>query len=118
SGGGAATGGGSAGSGGSGAGGSGGSAGGVAFVADAPAVYVAKVKNVLVGLPPTDSEIATVTADPTQLATLVNGWVALPQYQLKMRRFFELAFQQTQVKSADYAVIVRGGGVNLIMPML
>ena len=28
------------------------------FQADPPAVYVAKVKNILVGLPPTDDEIA------------------------------------------------------------
>ena len=30
------------------------------FVADPPSVYVAKVKNILVGLPPTDAEIAAV----------------------------------------------------------
>ena len=35
------------------------------FQADPPSVYVAKVKNVLVGLPPTDREIETVEADPT-----------------------------------------------------
>ena len=60
-------------------------------------VYVAKVKNILVGLPPTDAEIAAVTADPTQLKTLIDQWMLLPEYTAKMQVFFELAFQQTQV---------------------
>jgi hypothetical protein len=79
-------------------------AGGVpAFQADVPVTYVAKVKNILVGLPPSDDEVAAVTADPTQLQPLIQGWMALPQYTQKMQRFFELAFQQTQVSTADYA---------------
>jgi hypothetical protein len=73
------------------------------FVADPPSVYVAKVKNILVGLPPTDAEVQTVTTDPTQLKTLVETWMQLPQYQEKMERFFELAFEQTQVQITDYA---------------
>ena len=77
--------------------------GALAFQADPPTVYVAKVKNLLVGLPPTSDEVAAVTADPTQLKSLVQGWMQLPQYTTKMQRFFELAFQQTQVTSADYA---------------
>jgi hypothetical protein len=64
---------------------------------------VAKVKNILVGLPPTDDEVAAVTADPTQLQPLIQGWMALPQYTQKMMRFFELAFQQTQISTADFA---------------
>ena len=73
------------------------------FQADPPAVYVAKVKNILVGLPPTDAEIQAVQGDPTQLGALIDGWMQLPQYTAKMLRFFELAFQQTQVTYADYA---------------
>jgi hypothetical protein len=65
-------------------------------------VYLAKVKNLLVGLPPTDSELHAVEADPTQLGSLVDGWMQLPQYQTKMWRFFELAFQQTQVVAKDF----------------
>ena len=34
-----------------------------------PSVYVAKVKNVLVGLPATDEEVKAVTADPAKLGT-------------------------------------------------
>ncbi len=74
-----------------------------AFQPDPPAVYVAKVKNLLVGLPPTDQEVQTVAADPSQLKPLIQGWMALPQYSQKMLRFFELAFQQTQISAADFA---------------
>ena len=80
-----------------------GTGGVLAFQADPPTVYVAKVKNLLVGLPPTDAEVMAVAADPTQLKPLVQGWMQLPQYTQKMERFFELAFQQTQVTVADYA---------------
>jgi hypothetical protein len=73
------------------------------FAAVPPSVYVAKVKNLLVGLPPTDAEVASVVADPTQLKTLIDQWMTLPQYTAKMQVFFELAFQQTQVSSVDFA---------------
>jgi hypothetical protein len=76
---------------------------GVPFQADPPSVYVAKVKNILVGLPPTDDEVKSVEADPTHLGTLVDGWMQLPEYGQKMMRFFELAFQQTQVSYIDFA---------------
>jgi hypothetical protein len=73
------------------------------FPADPPNVYVAKVKNILAGLPPTDDEVKSVEADPSQLGVLVDGWMKLPEYDRKMMRFFELAFQQTQVSSIDFA---------------
>jgi hypothetical protein len=75
----------------------------VAFQANTPSVYVAKVKDVLVGLPPTDAEVQAVTADGSQLATLIDQWMALPQYTQKMQVFFELAFQQTQVSITDFS---------------
>jgi hypothetical protein len=75
----------------------------IAFQADPPSVYVAKVKNILVGLPPTDAEVKAIEADPTQLSALIDGWMALPQYQAKMLTFFELAFQQTQVSITDFS---------------
>jgi hypothetical protein len=73
------------------------------FQPDSPSVYVAKVKNILVGLPPSDQEIAAARGNPNGLGTLVDGWMELPQYQQKMLRFFELAFQQTQLTAADFA---------------
>jgi hypothetical protein len=76
---------------------------GTAFQADPPLVYVAKVKNVLVGLPPSDVEIQLVEADPTKLTALIQTWTQLPQYSQKMLRFFQLAFQQTQVSAVDFS---------------
>jgi hypothetical protein len=77
--------------------------GGMPFQADPATVYVAKVKNLLVGLPPTDAEIQAVQGDATQIGPLIDGWMQLPQYQQKMLRFFQLAFQQTQVTYTDFA---------------
>lgn len=88
---------------GSGSGGSPPSAPGVPFVADSPAVYVAKAKNLLVGLPPTDEEVAAVTRDASALSGLIDGWMTLPEYRDKMLTFFELAFQQTQVSITDFS---------------
>jgi hypothetical protein len=73
------------------------------FHAVSAASYVAKVKNLLVGLAATDDEIKAVQADPTALTGLIVGWQKLPEYQTKMERFFELAFQQTQISIADLA---------------
>ncbi|MCU1280248.1 MAG: hypothetical protein JWM53_3794 [bacterium] len=93
---------------------------GVAFQADGPTVYVAKVKNILVGLPPSDDEIAQVTADPSALGTLIDGWMATPEYQAKMMVFFELAFQQTQITAADFTDMIppTGLGVGGQIPLL
>jgi hypothetical protein len=82
------------------------------FTPDPPAVYVAKVKNILVGLPPTSDEIAAVTADPEALGGLIDGWMQLPQYQQKMMVFFELAFQQTQITAADFIDIMPPNGLG------
>jgi hypothetical protein len=79
---------------------------------DSPYVYVAKVKNILVGLPPTDAEVAAVLADPTALHGLVSSWMALPQYQQKMMVFFELAFQQTQITTQDFANVNPPNGLR------
>ncbi len=54
------------------------------------------------GLPPTDAEVQAVTADPTQLPSLIDTWMATPEYGQKMLSFFELAFQQTQVAIGDF----------------
>jgi hypothetical protein len=72
------------------------------FAAVGPAVYVAKVKNVLTGLPPTDVEVRAVQAKPAALGDLVDGWMRQPEYDRKMLRFFQLAFQQTQIISNDF----------------
>jgi hypothetical protein len=83
------------------------------FQADPPGVYVAKIKNVLVGLPPSDDELRAVQSDPAQLGPLVDGWMKLPQYQSKMMRFFELAFQQTQITATDFGDQLQAGQLVL-----
>ena len=68
-----------------------------------PYTYVPKLKNVLVGLPATEDEIQAVKADQAALKTLISGWMQLPQYGKKLIRFFQLAFQQTQISVLDFA---------------
>ena len=51
----------------------------IPFEAVPPKEYVARAKNVLVGLAPTDDEVRAVTEDPAVLAGLVDGWMATPQ---------------------------------------
>lgn len=103
-----------------GGGGGGGGGGPPPFQADQPSVYVAKVKDILVGLPPTEDEVQAVNADPTQLGKLIDQWMTLPQYQEKMLVFFELAFQQTQITQADFTEMIppTGLGVGGQIPLL
>jgi hypothetical protein len=84
----------------------------VPFQPNAPAVYVAKVKNILIGKAPTDMEIQLVEKDPIQLRTLIDGWMTDPAYDLKMRVFFELAFQQTQITAASFIDMVPPNGLG------
>ena len=79
----------------------------VPFTPDPPQAYVAKVKNVLVGLAPTDSEVQAVVQTPSALGGLVDQWMALPQYQQKMQVFFQLMFQQMQVGVSDFKQVVQ-----------
>ena len=78
-------------------------------IAARPATAVRKVKDILVGLPPTDAEVAAVTQDPKALAGLVDGWMATPEYRAKERAFFEVAFQQTQFDQLDLDVLSPSG---------
>ncbi|HEX4352774.1 MAG TPA: hypothetical protein VHZ95_07675, partial [Polyangiales bacterium] len=69
----------------------------------AVASYVAKVKNLLIAQAPTDDEVKRVQADPTQLKGLIGEWMKSDVYSDKLQRFFELAFQQTQIAADDFA---------------
>ena len=82
------------------------------YAGTSPEVYVAKVKDILVGLPPTDAEIAQVVKDPSSLSTLVTGWMQTQQYQDKMKVFFELAFQQTQITAEDFLTLIPPDGIG------
>jgi hypothetical protein len=83
------------------------------YQADPPAVYVAKVKNILVGLPPTPDEVAAVQKDPKALGGLVDQWMAMPEYDAKMMVFFELAFQQTQITTANFVDMIPPRGLGI-----
>jgi len=65
-------------------------------------VYVAKVKNLLLGLPATEEEIAAVEQDPTALKDMVDAWFVRPEAQAKLGTFFQKAFQQTQISQNDF----------------
>jgi hypothetical protein len=64
---------------------------------------VGKVKNLLIGLPPTDAEVQAISVDPSALRGLVSQWIATPEYTAKLQVFFAGAFQQSQAVSADFA---------------
>ena len=68
----------------------------------APYVYGGKVKNLLTGLPLTDTELAKLTASPDALPALIDTWMALPQWRDRMMDFFKQSFQQTQTDINDY----------------
>jgi hypothetical protein len=72
-------------------------------------VYLAKVKNLLTGLPPTASELASVQSNPAALKGMIDGWGATPQAQAKLLTFFTQAFQQTQIGTNDLVDQIGGG---------
>lgn len=65
-------------------------------------IYVSKVKNLLLGLPATEEEIAAVTQDPAALKGMVDAWFVKPEAQAKLGNFFSKAFQQTQITQNDF----------------
>ena len=65
-------------------------------------VYVAKVKNLMLGLPATDEEISALEQDPAALRGMVDAWFVRPEAQAKLGTFFQKAFQQTQISQNDF----------------
>ena len=65
-------------------------------------VYVPKVKNLMLGLPATEAEIAAVSADPAALKDMVEAWFVKPEAQAKLGSFFSKAFQQTQISQNEF----------------
>jgi len=66
------------------------------------AAAASKVKNLLVGLPPTDAEVQAVSADSAAMRGLVQQWARTPEHAAKLQTFFANAFQQSQAVSADF----------------
>ncbi len=93
---------------------------GVPFEAASARAAVAKVKNFLVGLPPTDAEVQAVATDQQALAGLITEWMKLPQYDDKMTVFFSLAFQQTQITASNFVDFMptNGLGSGIAVPLL
>jgi hypothetical protein len=77
-----------------------------------PNVYAAKVKDVLTGMPLTDAELA-VMANPRELRTLIDMWMASPLYRDRMFDFFKSAFQQTQIAITDLDDMLRLDSANV-----
>ncbi len=82
------------------------------FKEDPPTVYVAKVKDLLLGLPPTADEVHAVTTNPDALRDLIEHWIHEPQYREKMISFFQIAFQQTQISADDFFDMLPGYGLG------
>jgi hypothetical protein len=100
--------------------GNGGSAPIVPFEPVAPASYVAKVKNLLTGLPPTAEEVQKVVVNPEALGDLIDQWIETPEAQAKLITFFSNAFQQTQFLPDDFGDQIGNSGESpdLIVPAL
>jgi hypothetical protein len=76
----------------------GGSEGGepeVPFVPLPAEAALARVKNFLTGLPPTDEERAQYLADPESLRTMIDGWMATPEYEARALDLFRQLLQQS-----------------------
>jgi hypothetical protein len=68
---------------------------------------VAKVKNALTGLAPTEAEVVAVASDRAALKQLIGGWMQLPEYRIKTLQFLQLAFQQTQITVINITELVQ-----------
>lgn len=82
------------------------------------AAAVTKVKTLLTGLAPTGDEIAAVQADPAALRGLVQGWIATPEYRVKLADFLALGLQQ-RVQAEDveqFDRLQRDGSRNVLLP--
>jgi hypothetical protein len=66
-----------------------------------------KVKSLLTGLGPTDAELNAVSADLSGLPTLIDAWMATPQFEEKLRFFFQNTFQQSSLAQLDFEFQLR-----------
>jgi hypothetical protein len=92
---------------GAGAGTSSGTAGGVGYGGPPPsASSLRKVKNVLTGLAPTDTELA-MGSTQAGLKGLIATWMSAPEFQDKLLFFFQNTFQQSQLATLDFEFQLR-----------
>lgn len=55
---------------------------------------LAKIKDFVVGLPPTDAERQAYLDDPSSMSGLVDAWMATPEYESRTLELFHQLFQQ------------------------
>jgi hypothetical protein len=79
---------------------------------------VAKVKNALTGLPPTEAEVMAVTTNRTALKQLINSWMQLPEYNTQTLQFLQLLFQQTQITTANLGELLQFANNGATVPLL
>jgi hypothetical protein len=60
-----------------------------------PEAALSRVKNFLTGLPPTDEERAAYLADPSALPSLIDGWMATPEYEARLLDLLRQLMQQS-----------------------
>lgn len=77
-----------------------------------PGAYGNKVKALLTGLSLSDDELSTLNADPGALKGLVQSWVAMPEAEPIMRRFFMNAFQQTSLDRESFFYLLGRNAVQ------
>ncbi len=59
-----------------------------------PHAYGTKIKTLLTGLPLTDEELVSLREDESSLPDMIDGWLAQPEADGVLQRFFMTAFQQ------------------------
>lgn len=74
--------------------------------------YVSKVKNLLTGLPATDEEVASVTADPAELRAMVDTWFKTPEAKAKFLALYGNMFQQNNVVEQDLSPLIGSRGLT------
>lgn len=76
-----------------------------------PHAYGTKVKALLTGLPLEDTELLALGSDDDGIAlpTLIDSWMAMPESDAVLERFFRTAFQQTSGNNESLFYLI---GVN------
>jgi hypothetical protein len=72
-----------------------------------PSSQLRKIKSVLTGLGPSDAELGAITADPSALGGLIDGWMQTPEFEDRMLLFFQNAFQQSSLAVLDFEFQLR-----------
>jgi hypothetical protein len=85
------------------------------FTALGAASVLRKVKGVLTGLAPTDTELAAGTTKAA-LQTQIDRWMQTPQFQDKLMLFFANSFQQNAFAVADFQFQLRSRPGALDVP--